>query len=115
VTDLNASSKPTHELVMSVLADLRSAAFSRRGLIVLAALSLALGLAFNWSWFVAIGAAPIILAVLPCAVMCAFGLCMAHGNHQADGAASTGPNNAGASAKAETDRSCCAQPRARSK
>jgi hypothetical protein len=114
VTDLNASSKPMHELVMSVLADLRSAAFSRRGLIVLAVLSLALGLAFNWSWLAAIGAAPLILAVLPCAVMCTFGLCMAHGNHQSDGA-STGPNNGGATANAETERSCCSQPRARSK
>lgn len=29
-----------------------------------------------WPWLVAIGVAPILLSLLPCAVMCAFGLCM---------------------------------------
>jgi hypothetical protein len=47
-----------------------------RGLILLAVVVIAAGLALNWSWLVAIGLAPIILAVLPCAVMCALGLCM---------------------------------------
>ena len=35
-----------------------------------------IGLIFNWSWFVAVGVAPIIVSILPCAVMCALGLCM---------------------------------------
>jgi hypothetical protein len=30
----------------------------------------------NWGWLTAVGAAPILLAVLPCAAMCALGLCM---------------------------------------
>jgi hypothetical protein len=47
-----------------------------RGLIMLATAVIAAGLALNWSWLVAIGLAPIILAVLPCAAMCALGLCM---------------------------------------
>jgi len=47
-----------------------------RGLIVLAAVVIGAGLALNWGWVVAIGLAPILLAVLPCAVMCALGLCM---------------------------------------
>jgi len=34
------------------------------------------GLALNWSWLVAIGAAPLLLALAPCAVMCGLGLCM---------------------------------------
>jgi hypothetical protein len=34
------------------------------------------GAALGWPWLVAVGAAPIILSVLPCAVMCALGLCM---------------------------------------
>mgnify|MGYP001306871905 CR=1 FL=1 len=48
----------------------------RRGLSALAAAILAVGLALNWSWLVAIGAAPLVLSLLPCAAMCALGLCM---------------------------------------
>ena len=47
-----------------------------RGLIILAVAMVAAGVALNWSWVVAIGLAPILLAVLPCAAMCALGLCM---------------------------------------
>jgi hypothetical protein len=49
----------------------------RLALIALAVGLLAIGAAFNWSWLVAIGVAPIIVAVAPCAAMCAAGLCMA--------------------------------------
>ena len=34
-----------------------------------------LGLSLNWGWFVANGLAPLILALAPCAVMCAVGAC----------------------------------------
>ncbi len=33
------------------------------------------GAALNWSWLVAVGIAPILIAVAPCAIMCAVGLC----------------------------------------
>jgi hypothetical protein len=36
---------------------------------------LTLGAALNWSWLVAAGIAPILIAAAPCAVMCALGLC----------------------------------------
>lgn len=48
----------------------------RRGLIALAVIALASGLALNWSWLVAAGIAPLLLGVLPCVAMCALGLCM---------------------------------------
>ncbi len=51
----------------------------RRGLIVLAIGIAAAGTAMNWGWLVAVGIAPILLAVLPCAAMCALGLCMKKG------------------------------------
>ena len=35
-----------------------------------------LGLSFNWDWLVAIGAAPLLVAALPCVAVCAAGLCM---------------------------------------
>jgi hypothetical protein len=48
----------------------------RKGLLIVAALVIAAGLAFNWSWLVAAGIAPLLIGVLPCVAMCALGLCM---------------------------------------
>lgn len=47
-----------------------------RGLIAAGAAIVVAGLAFNWSWLVATGIAPLLLSVLPCVAMCALGLCM---------------------------------------
>lgn len=47
----------------------------RRVMIGLAAVVLGAGAWFNWGWLVAVGVAPLILAMAPCAVMCAFGMC----------------------------------------
>lgn len=49
---------------------------SRRGILILATVAIVAGTAFNWSWLVATGIAPILLTALPCAVMCGLGLCM---------------------------------------
>ena len=48
----------------------------RRGLIAAGVAVVVTGLAFNWSWLVAAGIAPVLLTLLPCAAMCALGLCM---------------------------------------
>jgi hypothetical protein len=48
----------------------------RRGLIAAGAVIALAGLAFNWTWLVAAGIAPLLLSVLPCVAMCALGLCM---------------------------------------
>lgn len=48
----------------------------KRALITIAVATGVIGLALNWSWLVAVGVAPLLLAVLPCAAMCALGLCM---------------------------------------
>tara|TARA_R110002020_G_scaffold450935_1_gene664698 strand:- start:857 stop:1288 length:432 start_codon:yes stop_codon:yes gene_type:complete len=48
----------------------------RRGYLILAAVAIAGGLAFNWSWLAAAGIAPLLLTALPCVAMCALGLCM---------------------------------------
>lgn len=48
----------------------------RRGLIMLMMAIVGAGLALNWSWLVAVGVAPVLLALAPCAAMCALGLCM---------------------------------------
>jgi hypothetical protein len=54
---------------------------SPRGLIILAIALVGVGLALGWNWLVAVGAAPLILSLAPCAAMCALGVCMmARGN-----------------------------------
>ncbi len=47
-----------------------------RALFPLAAVLIVGGIALNWGWLAAVGIAPILIAFLPCAVMCALGLCM---------------------------------------
>ena len=61
----------------------------RRGFAVLAVLLLVAGLVLNWGWLVAAGVAPLLLAFLPCAAMCAPGLCM---NHATKRPPQTGPD-----------------------
>lgn len=56
-----------------------SLAFGRRTWLVLALALLVGGAALNWSWLVAAGIAPLLLAFAPCAAMCALGLCMKPG------------------------------------
>ena len=48
----------------------------RRGLILLSAAALGSAMALNWGWLAAVGIAPLLLALAPCAAMCALGLCM---------------------------------------
>lgn len=50
----------------------------RRGLIVVAIAFAGGGLALGWSWLVAVGVAPLILSLAPCAAMCALGVCAMH-------------------------------------
>lgn len=42
-----------------------------------------IGLALKWDWLTAVGAAPVLLGFLPCAAMCALGLCMRGGSGRA--------------------------------
>jgi hypothetical protein len=58
----------------------------RNGVIALIVLAVVIGAALNWSWLVAAGIAPLLITVLPCAAMCALGLCM---NSMAGGSCST--------------------------
>jgi hypothetical protein len=66
--------------------------------LALAAAAVVAGAAFNWSWLVAVGVAPLLLTLLPCAAMCALHLCASRGagggctdqNQQASGRAAAG-------------------------
>jgi hypothetical protein len=48
----------------------------RNGVIAVIGLALVIGAAFNWSWLVAVGIVPLLITLLPCAAICALGLCM---------------------------------------
>ncbi|CZT37762.1 hypothetical protein GA0004734_00046630 [Rhizobium sp. 9140] len=80
----------------------------RQGLIVLGALVLGLGAAFNWTWLVAAGIAPLLLSILPCVAMCALGLCMNRmtGAHNRTSSTISSETEA-AAGSLETPRSCC--------
>lgn len=51
----------------------------RRGLVLAGLGIIVAGLALGWNWLTAIGVAPLILSLAPCAAMCALGLCMVAG------------------------------------
>jgi len=48
----------------------------RRGVLLGALATVGVGLTFGWPWLAALGVAPILISLLPCAAMCAVGLCM---------------------------------------
>jgi hypothetical protein len=76
---MTASTRPSEysppSLAQNLLGLARSYLGGRRGFLVLSVLALGAGLSLNWGWLTAIGAAPILVSLLPCAAMCAFGLC----------------------------------------
>lgn len=81
----------------------------RRVLIAIALAVVVGGAVLNWGWLVAIGVAPILLAALPCAAMCALGLCsMGKGN-------SSCGKNARSDEASERDDSLSVRPAAKRK
>ena len=77
----------------------------RRGLIIGGIAAVGGGLALGWDWLTAIGVAPIILALAPCAVMCALGAC-AMMKVSSAGAAPSSPDQAPPpAARSTTDQS----------
>jgi hypothetical protein len=52
----------------------------RRLLFVGAATVMGGGMALNWGWLTAIGLAPVLVSLAPCAAMCGLGLCMTGGS-----------------------------------
>jgi len=67
------ATKPS--LAQDWLSALRYWLRGRNGVIGLLVLAIVSGAALSWSWLVAVGIAPLLLAFAPCAAMCALGLC----------------------------------------
>ncbi|AGK57114.1 hypothetical protein HYPDE_27173 [Hyphomicrobium denitrificans 1NES1] len=57
---------------------------------VLALALIGAGLAWQWSWLVAIGVGPLLISAAPCVAMCALGLCMHRICNHGGGTASNG-------------------------
>ena len=65
---------------------------NRRNVLIAVALAGGAGaLFFGWDWLVAAGVASIIVAMAPCLVMCALGLCMSRKGKSDQTAAATPP------------------------
>lgn len=89
------TSDPARPVQNSLASDVLSAARyylgTRFGLLAIAALVLGLGAYSSWGWLVAAGIAPLLLALAPCAAMCALGMCSMGGKSKSPtDAASTG-------------------------
>jgi hypothetical protein len=100
MTISNSTGSSPSSKIQAVLAAARHHIGGRWGLLGLAALALALGLALKWSWLVAAGIAPVLVSLLPCAAMCALGFCM----HKAVGSAAPKPPSPGAAPNSTPDR-----------
>ena len=62
---------------------------SRRGLILAGALLATPALWLGWPWLAAAGLAPLLVALAPCAIMCALGLCMKKDHNSSPAGADT--------------------------
>ena len=72
---ITAAGGSDQSLGRDILLYLRNLLRDRRVLMAIAAAVIVGGAVLNWGWLVAVGAAPLILALAPCAAMCALGLC----------------------------------------
>lgn len=76
MTNTQSTSQSETSLMRDILYAARYYLGGRRTLFFVAASLIVGGIALNWGWLAAIGVAPILIALLPCAVMCALGLCI---------------------------------------
>jgi hypothetical protein len=84
---------------------------SRRAMVILAAVVMTIGgLALGWNWLVAVGVAPILIAVLPCVVMCAVGLCAMKQGNKSCSASNGGEMRPNASASADSSQRVAIEP-----
>jgi YHS domain-containing protein len=76
MTNAQSTDRSDQSLTRDILYAVRYYLGGPRGLIILAVILIIGGVALNWLWLVAAGLAPFLIVFLPCAVMCALGMCM---------------------------------------
>lgn len=72
----NISKSDSTTLTQDLIALGRYYLAEKRGMYIVGASIAIVGIFSGWGWLTAMGLAPILLALLPCAAMCALGLCM---------------------------------------
>lgn len=72
-TEIAAATLPAADYQPSLIGRLGRNRFALGGTVLAL---FAIGLAWQWSWLVAIGIAPLLLSAAPCVAMCALGVCM---------------------------------------
>lgn len=55
---------------------LRAVLANRRAILMIGIVAVAAGLYMKRDWLITAGVAPVVIGLLPCAAMCALGLCM---------------------------------------
>ncbi|HEX9583488.1 MAG TPA: hypothetical protein VGB36_03185 [Gammaproteobacteria bacterium] len=105
MSESNTTPAEETSLGQDILALLKHWLRGRRGLIVMAVAVLAAGTYFGWGWLVAAGIAPILLALAPCAAMCALGLCMNRGSGNSCSSGKDAANDGAGGPVAGADRS----------
>ena len=73
-------------LTQTVLGLVKHYLGGRRGIFMLALAAAGIGLYLGWGWLAAVGIAPFLLLLAPCAAMCALGLCMNKGGGKSSSA-----------------------------
>lgn len=96
------NSVPQTSLSADVISYVRYQLRGRRGLIVAAAALGIPALWIGWPWLVVAGIAPILIALAPCAIMCALGYCAMKPGTKSN--SSEADSNV-----SRSDMSCCAQ------
>ena len=78
-TDISATqalkSEQRNSVPPSFISRLMGRVRKRSPLLIVGIVVVATGMALNWDWLTTMGAAPIILSLAPCALMCAVGIC----------------------------------------
>lgn len=75
--------KPVNNTQIAVSSALQTWTRDRRVWAIGGLVVVGIGLALKWDWLTAVGAAPVLLGLLPCVAMCALGLCMRGGSGRA--------------------------------
>jgi hypothetical protein len=73
--EMTNTAAPTAGHAQAIPSFIRPWLTGRRGLIIGGVAVVGAGLALGWNWLTAVGIAPIILSLAPCAAMCAVGAC----------------------------------------
>ncbi|MFC0808865.1 hypothetical protein ACFHWW_26070 [Ensifer sp. P24N7] len=99
-----STSVPENSLSRDIGNYIRYQLRGRRGLIAAAVAVAVPALWIGWPWLVVAGIAPILIALAPCAIMCALGYCaMRTGSNSNQGEASGANLNSG-------EANCCSKP-----